>query len=63
VRLRVLFATEPAAETEVRHRIDAALGRGSLEGPDGITTRWQLRGSQPGLVLPDEAKHAEQLMA
>ncbi|MFY9932724.1 MAG: hypothetical protein WAK82_32455 [Streptosporangiaceae bacterium] len=62
VRLRVLFAAEPAAETEVRSRIEAALSQGSLKGPDGITTRWQLRSAQPGLVLSDEVSHAERLI-
>jgi hypothetical protein len=62
LRLRVLFATEPAAETEVRSRIEAALREGSLDGPDGITTRWHFCSAQPGLVLPDEASHAERLI-
>jgi hypothetical protein len=62
VRLRVLFAAEPAAEAEVRGRIDAALSRGSLTGPDGVTTRWQLRDAHPGLLRDDEAGHAERLI-
>ena len=61
VRLRVLFAAEPAAETEVRRRIDAALSEGGLAGPDGVTTRWQLREAHPGLLRDDEAGHAAQL--
>ncbi|TPQ18312.1 hypothetical protein [Streptomyces sporangiiformans] len=61
VRLRVLFAAEPAAETEVRCRIEAALSRAALDGPDGITTRWQFRGAQPSPVRQDEAQHAERL--
>jgi hypothetical protein len=59
VRLRVLFAVEPAAEAEVRRRIEAALSRARLTGPDGVTTRWQLRSEQPGLLRDDEAQHAE----
>ncbi|MGW2706996.1 hypothetical protein [Streptomyces sp. NPDC001340] len=62
VRLRVLFATEPAAEAEVRSRIEAALSRASLDGPDGVGTRWQFRSAQPGLVRKDEARHAERLV-
>jgi hypothetical protein len=62
VRLRVLFAAEPAAETEVRRRIEAALSQDGLTGPDGVTTRWQLRRAQPGLLRADEAPHAEQLI-
>lgn len=61
VRLRVLFAAEPTAEAEVRRRIEAALSHGSLTGADGVTTGWQLRSTQPGLLRNDEAQHAEQL--
>jgi hypothetical protein len=62
VRLRVLFAAEPAAEAEVRSRIDAALSGSSLTGPDGVTTHWQLRSAQPGRLRDDEAQHAGQLI-
>ena len=62
IRLRVLFAAEPTAEAEVRGRIEAALSRAFFDGPDGITTRWQLRGAQPGSVRSDEAQHAERLI-
>jgi hypothetical protein len=62
VRLRVLFAAEPAAEAEVRSRIEAGLSRATLTGPDGVTTRWQLHSAQPGLLRHDEARHAEQLI-
>ncbi|MEU9133329.1 hypothetical protein AB0D08_35450 [Kitasatospora sp. NPDC048540] len=62
VRLRVLFAAEPAAEAEVRERIEAALRGGALEGPDGVTTRWRPAGSRPGAIRPDEAEHAERLV-
>jgi hypothetical protein len=62
VRLRVLFATEPSAEAEVRGRIEAALSQDGLTGPDGITTRWQLHSAQPGLLRTDEARHAGQLI-
>jgi hypothetical protein len=61
VRLRVLFATEPAAEAEVRSRIEAALSQAGLDGPDGVTTHWQLRSAQPGILRKDEARHAERL--
>jgi hypothetical protein len=62
VRLRVLFATEPAAEAEVRSRIEAALSQPGLTGPDGITTHWQVHSAQPGLLHNDEAQQAEQLI-
>lgn len=62
VRLRVLFATEPAAEAEVRSRIEAALSQAGLTGPDGVTTSWLLRSAQPDHLRADEAGHAEQLI-
>ncbi|MGP4000607.1 hypothetical protein [Streptomyces sp. 8N706] len=48
VSLRVLFATEPSAEAEVRGRTEAALSAGILDGPDGVTTRWRLRRADSG---------------
>jgi hypothetical protein len=62
VRLRVLFAAEPAAEAEVRRRIDAALSAEGLTLPDGATARWRLRSAQPGVLRDDEAGHAGQLI-
>ena len=62
VRLRVLFAAEPTAEAEVRRRIEAALSQSGLTGPEGVTTRWQLRNAQPGQLRDDEAEHAERLI-
>lgn len=62
VQLRVLFAAEPAAEAEVRRRIEAALAQAALTGPDGATTHWQLRSAQAGRLRDDEAQQAEQLV-
>ena len=62
VKLRVLFAAEPAAEAEVRRRIEAALAQASLAGPGGVVTRWQLRRAQAGRLRDDEAQHAQQLV-
>ncbi|XVQ08719.1 hypothetical protein ACQP1W_40145 [Spirillospora sp. CA-255316] len=59
LRLRVLFAADPADETEVRARIEAALSAGVLDGPDGVTTRWQLAEARPGPVRSEETEHAE----
>jgi hypothetical protein len=61
VRLRILFATEPSSESVVRQRIDQALADGHLRGPDGMTTTWQLRGSQRSDLTPDETDHAARL--
>ena len=63
VRVRTLFAVEPAREDEVRERIDAALGGGSCVGPDGRESRWRLRSSGAAAVRPDEADHARRLAA
>lgn len=62
VQMRILFATEPALEAEVRHRIEAALTGGRLAGPDGRTAHWQLCGSRPGELSPEEAEHAALLI-
>ena len=62
LRLRVLFAAEAAAETQVRDRIGEALSWGRLEGPDGVTTRWRFQGACPNPIREDEAEHAERLI-
>ena len=61
VRLRTLFAVEPAREGEVRDLIRDALTAGSLVGGDGLKSRWSLRSSAPAVVRPDEAEHAGRL--
>lgn len=61
VRLRVLFATEPARETTVRRRIGTALATGEQRGPDGEPTRWRLVTDGPGELRPDETDHAARL--
>ena len=61
VRVRVLFATEPDNEPEVRRRIEQALS-GQVPLPDGIAVRWQLRASSPGNVSAAEAEQAEHLI-
>ncbi|OLT19914.1 hypothetical protein BJF78_10090 [Pseudonocardia sp. CNS-139] len=52
VRLRVLFAAEPADEAEVRARIG-----------DALAARWRLRSSGPAVLREDEADHAERLVS
>jgi hypothetical protein len=51
VHLRVLFATEPDREAEVRTRIGRALGA------------WDVRSCAAGEVRPDERAHAGRLVA
>jgi hypothetical protein len=61
--VRILFATEPENEDEVRRRINAALACGELTGPDEQTTRWKLRESGASGVRAGEAEHAGRLAA
>jgi hypothetical protein len=51
VHLRILFATEPDREAEVRTRIERAL------------TRWEVRSCAAGEVRPEERAHVGRLMA
>ncbi|NUU22412.1 MAG: hypothetical protein HOV68_12995 [Streptomycetaceae bacterium] len=62
VRLRVLFAAEPDAETEVRGRIAAALALPSFLGLDGVLTRWHLLRGEPSDVTETESEHTERLL-
>ena len=58
VRLRILFATEPENEAEVRTRIRAALSAGSLG-----EARWELRSDRASELRADEADHAARIAA
>jgi hypothetical protein len=51
VLLRILFATEPEREAQVRERIGRALAR------------WDVRSCTPGSVRPEEQAHAGRLAA
>jgi len=51
VHLRILFATEPEREAEVRARIGRALAA------------WEVRSSAAGVVRQDERAHAGRLVA
>jgi hypothetical protein len=61
LRLRVLFAAEPADEERVHSLIAEALSSGRLTGPDGRITRWMVQSSGASSVRPDEADHAARL--
>lgn len=61
LQVRVLFATDPENEPEVRRRVEQALS-GQWPFPDGFTASWQLRHSRPSEVSPDESDHAERLI-
>jgi hypothetical protein len=63
LRLRVLFAADPADELRVRELITQALSSGHLTGPDGRVTRWMVKASGVSAVRPDEADHAARLIA
>jgi hypothetical protein len=62
VRLRLLFAADPADEGRVRALVDDALDRGWGDGPDGERTAWQLVWAAPSEVLPEEEDHARRLI-
>jgi hypothetical protein len=61
VSLRVVFATEPENEEDVRRRIDEALRTGSVIGRTGSSTRWEFGGSTAAEVNTSEAACARRL--
>ncbi|MGY1592352.1 hypothetical protein ACI79D_10285 [Geodermatophilus sp. SYSU D00708] len=61
LRVRVLFASDPADEAQVRALVEEALARGECVGPDGVRTQWRLAGSSASDVRPGEAEHAGRL--
>jgi hypothetical protein len=63
VRVRLLFAAEPADEPEVRRRVTAALAASQLVTPDGGLARWSVVSHGPGELRPDEAEHGRRLAA
>lgn len=63
VRFRTLFAVEPELEDTIRQGIDQALAGGQLAGPDGQTTQWQLRSSQPSVIQNNEMNQAKRLIS
>jgi len=68
--LRILFATEPDREEQVRERIVGALRAGGMPAdpagaapPDGAASRWSLERTGPGVVAEAEGAHAARLAA
>src|SRR5215217_2133271 len=47
VSLRIIFASEPASEGDVRGLIDAALAPGAFDTPHNTVSRWTLLASGP----------------
>jgi hypothetical protein len=60
VHLRILFATDPEHENEVRRLIAETLAAGTFAGPDG-PARWRLVETGGGVLTPEEADHAARL--
>jgi hypothetical protein len=61
VVLRVVFATEPENEPEVRRRIDRALDGGSVTGPDGRTSHWDFLDGRAAVPSDSEAAQARRI--
>ena len=63
LRVRVLFAADPAEESRVRALIDETLVGGEWTYPDGVVSRWTVVSSAADEVRPAETEHAERLAA
>ena len=61
LRIRILFAAEPADELEVRRRVESALS-GAWAFPEGFTTDWQLIDHWADHVAPSDVDHAQRLL-
>ena len=58
LRLRMLFATEPERDVEVRQRIEQALRTGWLTGPVGVVSESRFAGARPGEIGAADAEPA-----
>ena len=63
LRVRVLFAADPAEEPRVRELVDRALTGGEWTYPDGVVSRWTLVSSRPDDIRDSERDHADRLIA
>jgi hypothetical protein len=63
VQVRILFATEPSLESEVRQRLDRALAHGTQQTPTGEAANWELLASRPDTVQEIEREHGERLIS
>jgi hypothetical protein len=61
LRVRVLFAAEPADEERVRTLVEAALDGGAVDTPDGGRATWRRVSGGPSEVRPGEREHAGRL--
>ena len=57
--MRVVFATEPENEAEVRRRIDRAVREGSVTSPGGKTSHWYFLDSKAGVPSESETSPAD----
>ncbi|WP_461173542.1 hypothetical protein M1D93_02000 [Arthrobacter sp. Z1-9] len=61
LRLRIIFATDPRHEAEVRRRIDSALANGSQARPDGTLSHWTLVETKAAELTTAEHEHAQRI--
>jgi hypothetical protein len=61
LRVRVLFAAEPADEARVRELVEGALRHGAVATPGGGRATWRLTACGPSEVRPEEREHAGRL--
>jgi hypothetical protein len=59
--VRVVFATLPENEGQVRLRIEKALRSGSAIGPDGATSTWEFQRGKADTLAPSEIALANRL--
>lgn len=63
LRVRVLFAVDPAEETHVRALVVSALAGGEWTYPDGVVSHWTVVSSGADEVRQTEREHADRLVA